>query len=71
MSAASAQDAAAMAKHTALTAAKILFAQIVMEKEGFDMRHDIGESLKVIAQLSGCAAVILILMAFALGAWLF
>ena len=37
MSAASARDAAAMAKHTDLTVAKILFAQIVMEKEVFDM----------------------------------
>lgn len=33
MSTASARDAAAMAKHTALTAEKILFAQIVTEKE--------------------------------------
>lgn len=31
------RDAAAMARHMALTVAKILFARIVMEKEGFDM----------------------------------
>lgn len=70
MSAESARGVAAMARHMALTVVKILFAQIVMEKEGFDMQ-DIGKPLKVIAQLAGCAAIILILLAFGLGAWLF
>jgi hypothetical protein len=45
MSAASARDAAVMAKHTDLTVAKILFAQIVMEKEVFDMTDKTEEQL--------------------------
>jgi len=32
---------------------------------------DIGEALKAIAQLAGCLAVVLIIAAFALGAWIY